>query len=406
MKCYRFRASAPVNSENNQRVRTHIAEGNCAQMTETAPNLITEAFASGSAKLRILAVEDEQIVARDLRFRLMKLGYEVAGLAASKAEALDLVERAMPDLVLMDIRLNGIPEGIDAAGEIRKRFDLPVVYLTGHSDADTLSRAKLTEPFGYILKPFEDRELQVLIETAVYKHKTERCIRERLQRSNSDLEAYAYTISHDLREPLRSISCYLELLERRCGPKLDEPARGFISFAQQGAHRMRELLDGLLEFSRAGQDSCPMTRVDCNSVITAVLESLSAGIQESGARIFVGWLPTARGWAVRLHQLFQNLIGNALKYRNPNVAPQINVWAQRDGDAWLFTVKDNGIGFDMKHADDLFVVFKRLHTSDCEGTGVGLSVCKRIVERHGGRIWAESVPGQGSAFHFTIPASL
>ena len=164
------------------------------------------------------------------------------------------------------------------------------------------------------------------------------------------------------------------------------------------------MISGLLEFSRAGHNAQSMSTVDCNAALQEVLASLAAKIEQTNARISSGPLPTLRAWPGRLNQLVQNLIGNALKYAKPGLAPQIRISAEVHGDCWRFTVKDNGIGFDMKDADKIFGVFKRLHASESEGLGIGLSICKRIVERHGGRIWVESEPGEGTSFHFTIPA--
>jgi signal transduction histidine kinase/CheY-like chemotaxis protein len=236
----------------------------------------------------------------------------------------------------------------------------------------------------------------------------EEALREKereLQRSNADLQAYAYTVSHDLQEPLRAIACYVGLFEKSCGPNLDESSREFISVMTQGAKRMKNLIDGLLQFSRVGQDDRPMTTVDCDAVLKEVLMSLFVGIEETGAQISIGSLPQVKAWEGRLNQLFQNLIGNALKYRKLDTAPEIRISAEQHEGAWRFAVQDNGVGFDMQYAESIFGVFKRLHREEYEGAGIGLSVCKRIVERHGGRIWASSMPGDGSTFCFSLPVN-
>lgn len=488
-------------------------------------------------KLKILVVEDERIVARDLQVRLSNLGYQLTGTAASKPEALASAQQDRPDVVLMDIRLNGAPDGIDAARELRAAFNLPIIYLTGHSDSATLSQARTTEPFGYILKPFENRELVAAIETAVYKHLAETRLREantrlqlaqragrvgvfdwnretgelyvtpeleemrmapagsirdiddlwsvtdpleqqatqtrfadwirsnrgeeswehripvntgpvrwvqvrahvyrdsagqplriigtevditgrkemevaliakekELERSNADLQAYAYTIAHDLQEPVRTLVCGVELIERDLAQKLTTPQQRLLFFVKNSAERLRSMIAVLLDYSRlAQQDDESASEADCNRVVTTVRESLQALIAETGAHIESAQLPTVAISESRAAQLFQNLIGNALKFRRPDVAPQVNISAERLGEFWRFVVADNGMGFDMVYAERIFGVFKRLHAREVEGTGIGLSVCKRIVESAGGSIRAESVVCQGSKFVFTLPAA-
>lgn len=485
-------------------------------------------------KVKILIVEDERIVARDLQVRLTNLGYQLSGMAASKQEALLSAAQSRPDIVLMDIRLNGVPDGIDAARELRNEFNLPIIYLTGHSDTATLSRARTTEPFGYILKPFETRELVAAIETAIYKHQAETRLREtstrlqlaqragrvgvfdwnaetgelyvtpeleemrrapagsirtiddlwggadsaerqamqirfaawiesdraeeswehrvpvnagpvrwlqvranvyrndagqpvriigtevditgrkemeeallakerELERSNSDLQAYAYTIAHDLQEPVRTLVCGVELIERDLAAKLTSPQQKMLFFVKNSADRLRAMIAGLLDYSRLAQEEETVSEADCNQVIAVVKESLQALIAETGAEIEAGALPTVAVSEARMAQLLQNLIGNALKFRRPGVAPKVAVSVKRVDQRWVFAVADNGMGFDMQYAERIFGVFKRLHARGVDGTGIGLSVCRRIVERAGGSIHAESVPGEGATFIFSLP---
>jgi len=487
-------------------------------------------------KLKILVVEDERIVARDLQVRLTNLGYQLTGTASSKREALQSVQINRPDIVLMDIRLNGVPDGIDAARALRTSFNLPVIYLTGHSDNATLSRARTTEPFGYILKPFENRELVAAIETAVYKHQAETRLREattrlqlaqragrvgvfdwngetaelyvtpeleemrqagagsirniddlwggtdpaeqaimqarfrewiesdrteeswehrlpvkdgpvrwvqvrasvyrdadgqplriigtevditgrkemedallakerELERSNADLQAYAYTIAHDLQEPVRTLVCGVELIERDLAQKVTGPQKRMLFFVKSSAERLRNMIAGLLDYSRLAQEDEAVSEADCSKVVAAVRESLDALIVETNADIRFDRLPLVAVSDSRVAQLFQNLVGNALKFRRKDVTPQVDIAAERAGAFWRFVIADNGIGFDMAYAERIFGVFRRLHNREVEGTGIGLSVCKRIVEHAGGTIHAESVPGEGSRFIFTLPAA-
>ncbi len=225
-----------------------------------------------------------------------------------------------------------------------------------------------------------------------------------LKRSNAELEQFAYVASHDLQEPLRMVAGYTHLLARRYKEKLDQEAHEFIEFAVDGAKRMQILINDLLTFSRVGTKGKEFAPVDCEAVFGRTIAGLAMAVQESGAKITHDPLPTVMADDTQLEQLFQNLIGNAIKYRNSK-PPQIYVTCERAGQDWLFTVKDDGIGIDPKEAEKIFVIFKRLHSrEEFEGSGIGLAVCKKIVERHGGRIWVESELGKGATFYFTLRA--
>jgi PAS domain S-box-containing protein len=228
---------------------------------------------------------------------------------------------------------------------------------------------------------------------------------EALRRSNSDLEQFAYAASHDLQEPLRNISIYTQWLAARYTGKMDRDADEFISTVINSAKRMEMLIRDLLAYTRATRvDEDLANPIDANVVLKNVLTALAATIQESGASVTSGVLPTVQVHEIHLQQLFQNLIGNALKYRN-EAPPRVQVSATRDGQRWVFSVKDNGIGIDPKYFKQIFGIFKRLHTAaEYAGTAIGLAMCQRIVERYGGRIWVESEAGQGANFYFTLPA--
>jgi signal transduction histidine kinase len=225
-----------------------------------------------------------------------------------------------------------------------------------------------------------------------------------LERSNTELQQFAYVASHDLTEPLRMVVSYLELLNSRAGEKLDAQEREFIGYASDGARRMQQLIQDLLAYARVDTRARPLEPTDCEGVLASVMANLKVAIAESQTVVEHDPLPTVKGDVVQLTQVFQNLIGNAIKFHGKQ-APRIHVGAQRQNGEWIFDVKDNGIGIDPKNFDRIFVLFQRLHTrQEYPGTGMGLAICKKIIERHGGRIWVESRPGEGTAFFFTIPA--
>ena len=225
---------------------------------------------------------------------------------------------------------------------------------------------------------------------------------ERLARSNAELERFAYVASHDLQEPLRMVASFTQLLAKRYSGRLDETADRYINFAVDGARRMQQLIVDLLAYSRVNSKELDLRRIECEAVVQTALQSLSAAIEESGAAIARDPLPVLTADAAQLGQLFQNLIGNAIKFRGK--APlRIHIAATDDGPDWLFSVQDNGIGIDPQHTGRIFQVFQRLHTREqYTGTGIGLAVCQKVAERHGGKIWVESEPGVGSTFRFTI----
>ncbi|MCU4972771.1 PAS domain S-box protein [Halobacteria archaeon AArc-m2/3/4] len=235
---------------------------------------------------------------------------------------------------------------------------------------------------------------------------TERKERQRkLEQSNERLEQFAYAASHDLQEPLRMVSSYLQLIDRRYGDELDAEGEEFLAFAVDGADRMRNMIEGLLEYSRVDTRGDPFEPVDLNRVLADVREDLQVKIEEHDADVTVGSLPRVEGDSEQLRQLFQNLVDNAIEYSGEE-PPRVHVDAERDGDWWELSVRDEGIGIDPADADSVFEVFQRLHTPDeHEGTGIGLALCKRIVERHGGEIWVDSEPGEGSTFAVRLLAA-
>ena len=224
-----------------------------------------------------------------------------------------------------------------------------------------------------------------------------------LERSNADLQQFAYVASHDLQEPLRNVATCLQLLEKDYKSKLDANADQYINYAVDSAVRMKDLIQGLLAYSRIATRGNPMERTDCERTLDRAVTNLSFSITETGAVITHDPLPTVLADDTQLLQVFQNLIQNAVKFRRDE-PPQIHISAAPNKNECIFSVKDNGIGIESRHLDRIFVIFQRLHKrSQYEGTGMGLAIVKKVVERHGGRVWAESEPEMGTTFYFTIP---
>jgi signal transduction histidine kinase len=228
--------------------------------------------------------------------------------------------------------------------------------------------------------------------------------RERLRQSNQELEQFAYAASHDLQQPLRMVSGFLTALERQYADKLDDTAKEFIGFAVDGAQRMRAMITDLLDYSRVGRLESSMGPVDLNQTLDRAQQMLALAIAETGAKISVGPLPTVQAVAPQMGRLFQNLIDNALKYAMPGRPPEITISAEKQAEGWLIKLADNGIGIDAKSLERAFQLFQRLHPEmDCQGTGMGLAMCAKIVSRHNGRIWLESEPEQGTTVCISLP---
>ena len=229
-------------------------------------------------------------------------------------------------------------------------------------------------------------------------------IEEELRRANQDLEQFAYSASHDLQEPLRTIKIYSELLADRLGAGVEGESAEFLDFLQSAATRMELLVRDLLAYTQVTRLDAKLEETDANQTLAEALANLGGAIAQSGAAVTSDRLPVLRAHGTHLRQLLQNLIGNAIKYRSEDRTPNVHIGAERQDGCWLFTVRDNGIGIPPEFKEQIFGLFTRLHNTDrYTGTGIGLAICQRIVERYHGRIWVESEPGRGSEFRFTLP---
>ena len=365
-----------------------------------------EPSVEASAKVRVLLVEDEPADVELALNALRGAGLCAMGdVAQTREEFTELVRKNVYDVILADFKLPNW-NGMESVEILRREgVDIPVILVSGELGELTAVECIKQGASDYVLK-YQVARLQDAVPRAIREKKLRedhRRSQEELARSNQDLEQFAYVASHDLQEPLRMVATYTQLLAERYRGKLDGEADKYIYYAVDGALRMQTLLQDLLTFSRIGRQGTDLENTDCNVVMQRAIKNLQTAVDESGASVTRDALPTVMADGSQLLQVFQNLIGNALKFRGPD-RPAIHVSASKRGSEWVFSVADNGIGIAPEYADSIFVIFKRLHThAQYPGSGIGLSICKKIIERQGGRIWVESCPGQGSTFKFTLP---
>lgn len=289
----------------------------------------------------------------------------------------------------------------------RVLLNIPDNYNAEKKYADDTQRALLNILDDYAAEKINMENTQravlnILEDYADEKKKVEIANND-LASANKELEQFAYVASHDLQEPLRTISNFALLLEEKYLGKADEEMEQYLKFIVGAASKMQNLIKGLLDFSRIGRNISFAT-IDCNHLLKEVIENLGASIEESNANITTSVLPVVMGNEIELKQLFQNLLSNSIKFRKKNTAPEISIAVEEKNMNYIFSIQDNGIGIEKKYREKIFIIFQRLHNaSEYSGTGIGLATCKKIVALHNGKIWVESKLGEGSTFHFTIP---
>jgi signal transduction histidine kinase len=360
------------------------------------PGTESDAAARPVAVLLVEDDEDDYLITRDLLSDVEGVAYDVKWVTTYD-QGLAEMRRNAHDIYLVDFRL-GASDGLELIREARaEKCAGPILLLTGQGDRQTDLRAMRAGASDFLTKGrIDSSQLERSIRYAIEQHRLRGELQrhsEALARSNSELQQFAYVASHDLQEPLRTISSYVQLLD---------DANEFIGFAVEGTRRMQNLINDLLSLSRVGSRGRDLAPTDCNEALKESLANLQAALNDCGAEVTNDPLPTVMADKPQLTQLFQNLVGNALKFHSGN-APKIHVSCQPNGKECTIAVRDNGIGIDPRHADRIFQVFQRLHDREkYAGTGIGLAICKKIVERHGGRIWVESQPGEGATFLFNL----
>jgi signal transduction histidine kinase len=378
----------------------------------------------------ILIVDDHLESLQILFSMLTEYGYEVRR-TINGQQALNVAKSEPPELILLDILMPEM-DGYEVCRQLKSQkstASIPVIFLTALDDE--LDKLKAFEVGGidYITKPFHIKETIARIENQLTIQRQRRALAQqnqqlkaqnlrleelntelvklntKLEQSNQDLEQFAYIASHDLRSPLQTILGFTQILKQKYQDALDDKGKHYLDRIITGAYRMNKLITALLEYSRIGHKNLEFKPVDGNSILDQVLESLQAEIEQSSAVILRDRLPILHGNEVQIEQLFQNLIGNGIKYRHPDVKPQIKITVeQRINFEYLIGIHDNGIGICAEDFQRIFQVFQRLDRSEeYSGTGIGLAVCQKIVDNHGGRIWVESEENQGTSFYFTLP---
>jgi two-component system, sensor histidine kinase and response regulator len=358
----------------------------------------------------VLVVEDDADELKLLCEILQEEGFHAIG-CESAGKALEHVRQRDFGVAVVDYRLPDL-SGTQLLEQIRGFDDqVRVIIYTGAGSYASAREALNLGAFAYLEKLSDRSELLRHVHRACrervdrYAIDLERAVAartEELARSNRELEDFASIVAHDLRSPLLTISGYCQLIGEDCGERLDATARDYLGQIAAGAARMDRLIHDLLEYSRAGRSQQPLEPVDMQSVLTQATANLEAAIRQREARIEVGPMPAVAGDQTQLVELFQNLIGNAVKFCRDET-PRVRVSASPDTGWWHFAVQDNGIGIEQEHFERIFQTFQQIHGAEYAGTGIGLAICKKIVERHGGRIWLDSAAGQGTTFYFTLP---
>jgi signal transduction histidine kinase len=392
--------------------RTEFAEPGIERIRREGPSptpgdRATRAAASFAKVTRALGALNADIAVRraaakerlDAATRSTTLSFFV--IAGALAAALVAVALAMNRAITRPLGRLAADARIVSRGDLGHRLaaDGPADVVGLAQDVDSMRQRILTDLS-------EVRASRMQLEEQA--HELELKARD-LERSNAELEQFAYVASHDLQEPLRKVASFTQMLQRRYAGQLDERADTYIEFAVDGAKRMQDLINDLLAFSRVGRLKEPEAVVDAGDLVRQAVASLEPVIEETGATVEVGALPEVRGEPSLLRLVFQNLIGNAIKFRREDEPPRVELSAVRDGEFWRFRCADNGIGIEAEYAERIFVIFQRLHPrSQYDGTGIGLAMCRKIVEYHGGRMWLETDNGSGpgSTFYFTLPAEV
>lgn len=361
----------------------------------------------------ILVVDDTPENLRLLISVLTSEGYKIRPCNSGK-RALETAKQNPPDLILLDILMPEM-DGYEVCQRLKAddgTRDIPIIFLSALDEVFDKIKAFDMGGVDYITKPFQVSEAIARIRTQLTLRQQQKELHARnvllqklnreLERSNQELEQFAYVVSHDLQQPLQGILGFAKILRLQYLDRLDRDADRYVTRIIKAAERMQQLIGDVLNYARVSTIA-QFFPIDCNGVLAEAIANLQISISQTNARLIYKKLPTVLGNETQLIQLFQNTIGNALKFYRPEVSPRIEISAEESDDRWLFCIKDNGIGIDPQDFDRIFTLFQRPDNRQIQGTGIGLATCKKIVDRHGGQIWVESQLGMGTALYFTLP---
>jgi two-component system sensor histidine kinase/response regulator len=359
-------------------------------------------------KADILIVDDTPDNLRVLSAMLTNRGYEVRK-ALSGQRAIASVHSELPDLILLDIKMPEM-DGYEVCKQLKlgeQTSTVPIIFISALDDALDKVRAFAAGGVDYVTKPFQEAEVMARIEHQLHIQRLQRQLVERneeLLRSNRELEQFAYVVSHDLQQPLQSVTGFVKLIQLKYDRMLDDVAQDYLNRIHETGSRMQRLIQDLLAYAQIDKQDKDLHSVDCNLVLAQVLDNLQDAIAATNAVLTHDTLPTTLGNETQLIQLFQNLISNGLKFVPSDVTPTIHISAIPYKKYWRIGIRDNGIGIASEHLGQIFEIFQRIHSPQkYPGTGIGLATCKKILEGHGGQIWVESQLGAGTTFYFTLP---
>jgi signal transduction histidine kinase len=360
---------------------------------------------------QILVVEDEIITGMDIQARLQNMGCNVPVVVPSGEEAIQKVKENNPDLVLMDIHLSGKMDGIEAASQIHSFSDIPIIYLTAFSDDKTLSRAKITEPYAYMIKPLKDRELQINIEIAFFKHRIEKMglENEALIQASKTKSEFMMAMSHELRTPLNSIIGFSDILKTKNFGELNEIQGKYIDNIHLSGTNLLMIINDILDLSKveAGKIDLSIEKISISHVLNELIAIFEDIANQKKIKVITEidpGLDPIEADRNRIKQVLFNLISNAIKFSNHDRV--VTISAKKEGDTVQFSVSDTGIGIKEEDIGRLFKEFEQIDSGASRqygGTGLGLVISKKLIELHGGKIWVKSKYGEGSTFTFTLP---
>lgn len=369
------------------------------------------------SKKDILIVDDTPANLRFLAKMLTQEGYKVRKALNGKI-AIYSCQKSLPDLILLDIMMPDM-DGYEVCQKLkadRETQDIPVIFISALNETWDKVKAFHVGGADYITKPFQIEEvlarvahqltIQQMQRTLLEQNAQLEKLNQELKKSNAELEQFAYIASHDLKSPLQAMLGYAHALNWKYEKNLDANGKRYIDLIVGAAWRMKDLIDDLLSYSRVRTDNHEFEPIECQIILSDVLNNLQAEISASSAKIIYSELPKLVGDRTQIMQLFQNLISNAIKFHRPNEPPIVKISAELKNEReWVVGIHDNGIGIAPENFDRIFEIFQRLHSyKEYPGNGIGMTICKKIVERHGGRIWLESQLGEGTSFYFTFPS--